>query len=252
MCGRYELHSHPAAIALAFGLSLPPEIEPRYNIAPMQDVPIVRLRKEGTRELAQARWGLVPRWAKDPSIGNKMINARGETLSEKPSFRMAFKHHRCLLPANGFYEWKTSAAGGKQPIHIGMKDGAPFAFAGLFERWLSPDGRVLDTCTIATTSANTLIAALHDRMPVIIAPDQYERWLDVTQADVQDLLAPYPGDAMRWYPVSTRVNSVRNDDPALLVEIAEAVPANASATSAPLPADSEPDSVNDPEQTQLF
>jgi putative SOS response-associated peptidase YedK len=247
MCGRYELHTNPAALALAFGLSFPPQLRARYNIAPMQDVPIIRHGRDGARELAHARWGLVPRWAKDPSIGNKMINARSETLAEKPSFRTAFKHHRCLLPADGFYEWKTAPGGGKQPIHIGMKDGAPFAFAGLSERWLSPAGEVLDTCTIATTSANALLAPLHDRMPVIVPAASYDRWLDVTQADVLDLLAPYPAEAMRWYPVSPRVNSVRNDDPTLLLEIAEPV--------APLPPHAGPPaapSEEDPEQSRLF
>jgi putative SOS response-associated peptidase YedK len=257
MCGRYELHSHPAAVALAFGLSLAPEIAPRYNIAPMQDVPVIRLRSDGARELSTARWGLVPRWAKDPSIGNKLINARGETLAEKPSFRMAFKHHRCLIPANGFYEWMPGAAGGKQPIHIGMKDGALFAFAGVCERWMSPEGDVLDTCSIATTSANALLAVLHERMPVIIPPEQYERWLDVSRFDVQDLLEPYPAQAMRWYPVSTRVNSVRNDDAALLTEIVDAAPpeqpiagtpAEANAKSA---ADAESGDHCPPEQKEL-
>ena len=140
MCGRYELHSHPAAIALAFGLAHPPDVHARYNIAPMTDVPIVRVNAEGQRELVRVRWGLVPRWAKDPSIGTRMINARGETVADKPSFRMPFRRHRCLLPANGFYEWRTPAAGAgepqrKQPLHIGMADGSLFGLAGLYERW---------------------------------------------------------------------------------------------------------------------
>jgi putative SOS response-associated peptidase YedK len=222
MCGRYELHTHPAAIALAFGLPFPPEIRPRYNIAPTQDVPVVRLSRSGERELAQVRWGLVPRWAKDPSIGTRMINARAETLADKPAYRMALRHHRCLVPADGFYEWKPRPGGGKQPMHVGMKDGAPFALAGLTERWLSPEGEVLDTCTIVTTEANALLAPLHDRMPLIIAPEDYERWLDVADDDVADLFAPFPGDAMAYYPVSTRVNAVRNDDAALIEEVVEA------------------------------
>ncbi len=220
MCGRYELHTHPAALALAFGLKYPPALSARYNIAPTQEVPVVRVSQAGERELAQVRWGLVPRWAKDPSIGARMINARAETLADKPSFRTALKKHRVLLPADGFYEWKQTAAG-KQPIHIGMKDSAPFAFAGLAERWLSPEGQVLDTCTIITTDANALLATMHDRMPVIVAPEHYARWLDVAVSDVADLFAPYPADAMRLYPVSTRVNSVRNDDAALIDPVAE-------------------------------
>jgi putative SOS response-associated peptidase YedK len=250
MCGRYELHTHPAALALAFGLSEFPSLAPRYNIAPMQDVPVIRRTPAGDRELAHVRWGLVPRWAKDPSIGSKMINARGETLAEKPSFRTALKRHRCLVPADGFYEWKTLPAGRKQPIHIGMQDGKPFAFAGLTERWLSPAGEILDTCTIITTQANALLAPLHDRMPVIVAPAAYERWLDVAVADVADLLVPYPAAAMTWYPVSTRVNSVRHDDATLLERVADDGNADAApATSAP-PAETAAAAA--PQQTDLF
>jgi putative SOS response-associated peptidase YedK len=213
MCGRYELHAHPAAIALAFGLEHPPHVRPRYNVAPMQDVPIVRRNAAGERELVQVRWGLVPRWAKDPSIGNRMINARGETAATKPAFRNAFHRHRCLLPANGFYEWRTGPDGRKLPLWLGMKDGGLFGFAGLFERWLSPDGQPLDTCTILTTSANALIGQLHDRMPVIVAPEDYERWLDPDDASPDELVKPFDGERMTYYPVSTKVNSVRNDDP---------------------------------------
>ena len=160
MCGRYELHSHPVAIALAFGLAHPPDLEARYNIAPMSDVPVVRVNADGQRELVMLRWGLVPRAAKDPSVGAKIINARGETVAERASFRMPYRRHRCLLPANGFYEWHTVARGTearKQPLHIGMKDGVLFGLAGLYERWLSAEGEVLDTCTVITTSANTLL-----------------------------------------------------------------------------------------------
>ena len=146
MCGRYELHSHPAAIALAFGLASPPDVHARYNIAPMTEVPIVRVNAEGQRELVRMRWGLVPRWAKDPSIGARMINARGETIAEKPSFRMSFRRHRCLLPADGFYEWRAPPPTGageaarKQPLHIGMADGSLFGLAGTL-RALDERGR---------------------------------------------------------------------------------------------------------------
>src|SRR4030095_2930404 len=153
MCGRYALHTQPAALALAFGVPFPSTLRARYNIAPMQDVPIIRRNAAGDRELVQVRWGLVPRWAKDPSIGNRMINARAETLADKPSFRTALRRHRCLLPADGFYEWKQTASGAKQPLHIGMKDAAPFALAGLFERGLSPAGEGLGTGHIGTTHA---------------------------------------------------------------------------------------------------
>lgn len=222
MCGRYELHSHPAAIALAFGLAHPPELDARYNIAPMSDVPVVRMNAEGERELVMLRWGLVPRAAKDPSVGAKIINARGETVAERASFRMPYRRHRCLLPANGFYEWHTVARGAevrKQPLHIGMKDGTLFGLAGLYERWLSAEGEVLDTCTVITTSANTLLHPLGERMPVIIAPEDYARWLDPHAAEVDDLLAPFPSDRMRAYPVSMRVNVTRNEGADLIEPI---------------------------------
>jgi putative SOS response-associated peptidase YedK len=243
MCGRYELHTQPAALALAFGVPFPP-MRARYNIAPMQDVPIIRRNAAGERELVQVRWGLVPRWAKDPSIGNRMINARAETLADKPSFRTGLKRHRCLLPADGFYEWKQTASGAKQPLHIGMKDAAPFALAGLFERWLSPDGEVLDTCTIITTQANALLAPLHDRMPVIVAPVAYDRWLDVANEDLTGLFDPYPAEAMTYYPVSPRVNSVRNDDAKLIVRVDEAASEATTAEHEPPPPI--------PEQESLF
>ncbi len=245
MCGRYELHSNPATIALAFGLAHPPEVHARYNIAPMTEVPIVRVNATGARELVRMRWGLVPRWAKDTSIGNRIINARGETIADKPSFTMAYRRHRCLIPADGFYEWAAAASGGhsrKQPLHIGMKDGSVFAMAGLYERWLSPDGDVLDTCTVVTTPANSLLEAVHDRMPMIVAPENYDRWLDPAHADVAGLIAPYPSDRMAHYPISPRVNNVRNDD-ALLIERTE-----------PMAADAEPEheAPRPPEQESLF
>jgi putative SOS response-associated peptidase YedK len=255
MCGRYELHTHPAALALAFGLSIPPSLKARYNIAPMQDVPVIRLAADGEREVAHLRWGLVPRWAKDPSIGARMINARAETLAEKPSFRTALKRHRILIPATGFYEWKVLPGAGKQPIHIGMKDGAPFAFAGLAERWLSPEGEVLDTCTIVTTQANAMLATMYDRMPAIIAPTQYARWLDVAVTDVADLFAPYPADAMTYYPVSTRVNNVRHDDATLIERVAAAAAAAADSGDgppAPAAADAPAETAVHPEQSKLF
>jgi putative SOS response-associated peptidase YedK len=227
MCGRYELHSNPAAIALAFGLAHPPDVHPRYNIAPTTDVPIVRVNAEGHRELVRMRWGLVPRWAKDPSIGVRMINARGETIAEKPSFRTAYRRHRCLLPADGFYEWMSLPGGAaegepprRQPQRIGMADGSLFGFAGLYERWRSEDGDVLDSCTIVTTDANSLLRPVHDRMPVIVAPENYARWLDPANAEVADLIAPYPSAAMAYYPVSSRVNNVRHDDASLIDPVA--------------------------------
>lgn len=267
MCGRYELSSHPAAIALAFGLPHPPDIQPRYNIAPTQQVPIVRLNHAGERELVQVRWGLVPRWAKDPSIGTRMINARGETLASKAAFSNAFARHRCLVPANGFYEWQVTRSG-KQPMHVGMPDGRPFGLAGLYERWLSPEGEVLDTCAIVTTSACDSLRNVHERMPVIVPDAEYGRWLDSANADVADLVAAWSGGPLRVYPVSTRVNSVRNDDAALRDPVdAAGDPGTQSGvaptdeTSARLPAgpdaspgpdEDEPVSADEPVQERLF
>jgi putative SOS response-associated peptidase YedK len=245
VCGRYELHSHPAAIALAFALARAPALVPRYNIAPMTDVAVVRANARGDRDLVRMRWGLVPRWARDPAIGARLINARGETMAVRPAFRMAFQRHRCLLPADGFYEWQTLPARGgraprKVPLHIGMKDGAPFAMAALAERWMSEHGDVLDTCAIVTTEANDAMRDVHDRMPLIVAPEHHARWLDRTRTDVADIVVPFPSERMARYPVSTRVNNVRHDD-ASLIEHDETAYADAAAV-----ADSEP------EQESLF
>lgn len=237
MCGRYELHTHPAALALAFGLAYPPTLTARYNIAPMQTVPIVRHNAAGERELLQVRWGFVPRWSKDPAIGARMINARAETVAERPAFRNAFLRHRCLVPADGFYEWRRTAHG-KQPMRIARSDGEPFGMAGLYERWLSPDGEVLDTCTILTTQANARLRGIHDRMPVIVPPHDYARWLDATQPDVTDLFAPAADDAMVAHAVSARVNAVRNDDPALIEPVIEE-PAAAAPRTGEAPAEPE-------------
>lgn len=253
MCGRYELHTHPAAIALAFGLDWPPELRPRFNIAPMQDVPIVRLNAAGERELVQMRWGLVPRWAKDPSIGARMINARAETAAAKPAYRTAFRRHRCLLPADGFYEWQLRGDSRKQPVRIGMSDGGVFGLAGLYERWLPAEGQPLDTVTILTTAANALLKTIHERMPVIIAPDAYARWLDPAEPDPAALLAPYRAEPMTWWPVSARVNSVKNDDAACIEPL---VAGDDEAPAEPSPAVAADPEMNappaKPTQTQLF
>jgi len=221
MCGRYELHTQPAALALAFGLRYPPEIGPRYNIAPTQQVPIIRLNGAGERELAQVRWGLVPFWAKDASIGSRLINARAETLSAKPGFRDAYRSARCLIPASGFYEWAKMTDGTKQPVRIGMKDDRAFAFAGLWAKWGGKSEPPLLTCTIVTTEANELCQRVHDRMPAILAPENYARWLDVERDSAAELLQPYSADAMGAYPISTRVNSPKNDDAAIVEPLAK-------------------------------
>jgi putative SOS response-associated peptidase YedK len=218
MCGRYELHHNPDVMALMFELGMKPDWLPRYNIAPSQQAPIVRVDKEGGRRASMVRWGLIPHWAKDKSIAYKTINARAETVATAPAFRDAFRKHRCLVPASGFYEWQVRA-GGKQPYRIGMIDDAPFAFAGLWSRWNDPEGQTIDTYTIVTTEPNELTAKVHSRMPVILAREDYSRWLDVAAPDPAELLRPYPAEEMRAYPVSSRVGSPKNDDATLLERI---------------------------------
>lgn len=235
MCGRYSLTTTVEEMRRLLGIIGPlPNLPPRYNIAPTQSVPVVRLDGSGARSLAQLRWGLVPSWAKDLEIGAKLINARGETIADKPSFRDAFKKRRCLVPADGFYEWQQRP-GGKLPYRIGLEGGAPeamplFAFAGLWERWdKATDGKPVESCTIVTTDANALLRPIHERMPVILAPEDYARWLapETTRAEAEALLRTYPADAMIAYPVSTRVNSVRNDDPGCIAP-AEPAPAESA------------------------
>jgi len=223
MCGRYSLTSPVEAMRRLFGfMGAPPNLPARFNIAPTQQVPIIRIGagRSGERELASLRWGLIPFWAKDASLGAKLINARAEGLAEKPSFRAAFRARRCLVPADGFYEWQASEQG-KRPYRIGLTGGAAealplFAFAGLWERWeKAPDGVPVESCTIVTTEANALLRPIHGRMPVILAPETYGTWLDpkTPAKEALALLGPYPAEAMMAYPVSTRVNNVRNDDP---------------------------------------
>jgi putative SOS response-associated peptidase YedK len=215
MCGRYTLTVDAAVLAELFELEPLTELKPRYNIAPTQQVPIVRTSRDVSREWATVRWGLIPSWAKDTKIGNRMINARAETAADKPSFRSAFKHRRCLIPADGFYEWIETPAG-KQPHHIRFTDRRPFAFAGLWERWSPEDDETVESCTILTTGPNDLIAGLHDRMPVILPTTRFDDWLtpgplgpDVAEA----LLVPHSSQDMEAVPVSTFVNSPKNDDP---------------------------------------
>ncbi len=218
MCGRYNIIPDVPAWLTAFGLpdSAGKEISnlsPNYNVAPTQHVPIVRLnRATGSRELVLARWGLVPHWARDSKFGYRMINARAETVAEKPAFRKAYLKRRCLIPANGFYEWKKGASG-KQPFLIQMTDKSPFAFAGLWEIWQNAqDGINLESCTIIVTDANPFMALIHDRMPVILSPDDYECWLDSDRQVGVSLLKACPGEWLDAYPVSSYVNSPRNND----------------------------------------
>lgn len=215
MCGRYTLTVDASVLAELFDLEPLTELSPRYNIAPTQKVPVVRRGEEHRREWAEVRWGLIPPWAKDQKIGSRLINARAETAAEKPSFRVAFASRRCLLPADGFYEW-VKAPGGKQPHHIRFADRRPFAFAGLWERWNDPEGAPVESCTILTTSPNDLMEPLHSRMPVILEPERYEAWLQpapLSPAAAEALLIPYPGDGLEAVRVCPLVNSVANDDP---------------------------------------
>jgi putative SOS response-associated peptidase YedK len=211
MCGRYTLSTPAGRLAEEFQLDDGAvDLTPSYNVAPTQQVAAV-LEEGGKRRLEMLRWGLVPSWADDPEIGARMINARSETAPEKPSFRRAFRSKRCLIPADGFYEWKREP-GGKQPYYFHMEDGRPFAFAGLWESW-EKDG-VLLSCAILTTRANSVLEGIHDRMPVILPSGAYDAWLDpdADKEQLIDLMSPYPGDDLETYPVSRFVNSPRNND----------------------------------------
>ena len=227
MCGRYTLHSSAAEIADHFAIPadrIPDGLGPRYNIAPTQDVPAAGPSPEGQRGLALLRWGLVPHWADDPSDFSSLINARSETVHEKPAFRGAFARRRCLLPADGFYEWRPEG-GAKQPYHLRMPGGELFALAGIWERWSEGDaggngedggGRTVESCAILTTDAAPEIAGLHDRMPVIVPPEAYDRWTDRSITDrepLQDILASPDETPLEYYPVSRRVNSPSHDGP---------------------------------------
>lgn len=216
MCGRFTLATPEQDLVVQFNLPEIPDLQPRYNIAPTQPVAVVRLpMPEGDRELVMLHWGLIPFWAKDPGLGARMINARAETAADKPAFRAAFRRRRCLVPADGFYEWQKQN-GSKQPFHIRMQDGRPFAFAGLWEHWQGEDGSVIESCTLLTTRPNELIRPLHNRMPVILHPHNYALWLDSEVEDVgtlRRLLDPYPSSEMEAYPVSRYVNAPRNEGP---------------------------------------
>ena len=222
MCGRFTLTVDPGQLQDAFPwVDFPENITQRYNIAPSQPVGVVP--NDGQNRLDFYNWGLIPFWAKDPKIGNRMINARSETIAEKPSFRSSFKYKRCLILADGFYEWKKEPGStSKTPYFIHMKDSQPFAFAGLWDIWHSKDGSEIRTCTIITTEPNQLLQEIHNRMPVILPPDTFSAWLQEGENEpnlLQSFLKPYPGEMMAAFPVSRTVNSPQNDSPECIVPV---------------------------------
>ncbi len=228
MCGRYFQQRGPASVARYFETVNPlPNLAPSWNRAPTQEALAVRRHPEtGARHLDPLRWGLVPRWAKDPAVGSRMINARGESLAEKPAFRDAFAKRRCIVTADGFYEWRTEGKA-KQPFAVAMADGAPMPLAGLWEGWRAPDGSILRTCTIVTTAANERLRAIHGRMPVILPREAWPAWLGEAPAGPEDLLAllrPCAAEALAVWPVSSRVNRVAENDAGLLARDPLAMP----------------------------
>jgi putative SOS response-associated peptidase YedK len=224
MCGRFTLTRSAAEVAAHFGLETAPMLVARYNLAPSQEAPVVRVRRSGERVIELRRWGLVPRWARDVGVGARLINARIESLAERPAFREALRRRRCLVPADGFYEWQ-GPAGRRRPHHIALPEGELFAIAGLYERWLGPGGEAVDSFTLVTRPAVGAVAGLHDRMPWIVDPERYAAWLDPEASEPARLLEAPPGrGAGRLVArrVDARVNDVRNDDPACLAPPVEA------------------------------
>ena len=219
MCGRFEIHSAMEIIAQVFGI-LPGDVEiiikPSYNVAPTHDIPIVVMN--GKRRLVGSRWGLIPSWAKEEKAGYSMINARAETVAEKPAFRSAFRKHRCLVVADGFYEWLHTEQG-KKPVYVHLKSGKPMGFAGLYSMWTSPEGEKISTCSIIVTDANEILAPIHDRMPAILGSHDFDDWLNPVVEEptkLLPLLKPYSSDELELYNVSTKVNSPKNNAPELI------------------------------------
>ncbi|WP_259780499.1 SOS response-associated peptidase [Aestuariispira ectoiniformans] len=234
MCGRYAFFSPVEALRNLFDVPDRPNLPPRYNIAPTQPVLVLRPGQgeqmetvnPGPETLTLMRWGLIPNWSKDPDIGGKLFNARSETVAEKPSFRAAFKRRRCLIPADGFYEWR-GRSGDKRPFFIHMTDDKPFAFAGLWEYWMGADGSEVDTCTILTTEASEPVRQLHHRMPVILDKGQFQTWLRGSVPEALGLLRPYAGEReISFYQVGKAVNRVANDGPALIEPVGPDDPAD--------------------------
>jgi putative SOS response-associated peptidase YedK len=219
MCGRFALYSDPPTLTRYLGVEVPADLRPRYNVAPTQTIPIVRQAGEG-RHFALARWGLIPHWAKTLETGYSTINARAETVATKPAFRSAFRYRRAIVPADGYYEWQAvPGSKAKQPYFIALSDQEPMAFAGLWERWRSPEVYDVESCSIIVTEANDLVRPIHDRMPAILAPADWAAWMDPNAKDLmplQGILKPFPAEAMMAWPVSPRVNNPRNDGPQCL------------------------------------
>ena len=234
MCGRYVITSSPAAIRALFGYPEQPNFPPRYNVAPTQPIAIVRLH-DGKRQFVLMRWGLIPSWVKDPKTFSLLINARGESVIDKPAFRAAMRRRRCLIAADGFYEWQD-VGGRKRPYFVRLKkSGGPFAFAGLWETWTGPNGEEMDTAAIVTTNANRTLSAIHGRMPVILPPEAFDLWLDCANVDAKTaaaLLVPARDDLLEAYEISPAVNRVANDEARLIEPLSATVAAVASAAPA--------------------
>lgn len=223
MCGRFSIIHSWEELAGYFRISTQYELpfSPRYNIAPSQSILVLRSASDDSRYPAMLRWGLIPHWAKDEKIGYKMINARSETAAEKPSFKASLRYRRCIIPASSFFEWKKDGKA-KLPYNIRLKAHDPLALAGLWDKWKAPTGDIIESCTILTTVSNSLVATLHDRMPVILHPEEIDLWLARDREEVEPLLPlfrPYPSDLMEMYPVSSRVNTPTNDDPECVVPL---------------------------------
>ncbi len=234
MCGRYVITSAPEAIRRMFDYGEQPNFPPRYNVAPTQPVPVVVL-ENGARHFRLMRWGLIPAWVKDPRTFSLVINARSETVLDKPAFRNAMRRRRCLLPADGYYEWQA-LSGRKQPFFIHPADGQPIGFAGLAETWIGSNGEEVDTVAIITTAARPEMSHLHHRVPVTIRPEDFSRWLGGKDVDAQDasaLLTAPPSGSLIWHEVTSTVNRVGNDDPRLIQPMTEAERAAAAELAAP-------------------
>jgi putative SOS response-associated peptidase YedK len=253
MCGRYMVISSPEAFRRLFGYVEQPNFPPRYNVAPTQPIPVVRI-VEGRRQFALVRWGLIPPWVKDPRKFTLLVNARAESVNDKPAFRNPMRRRRCLVPADGFYDWKVEG-GRKRPYCVRPKNGEPIAFAGLWETWIGPNGEELETATIITTNASRDLAVLHDRMPVIVPPDAFDFWLDCRNVDAPAataLLASAGEGLLDAYEVSPAVNRAANDEPALIEPISPQQAAALPAGEADVPAKREKRSKKDDRQSSLF